>query len=448
MILTAAIILFSFLEIVNSQALWYQPEQVHLSFGDNVSEVVVTWSTINDTKESIVEYGIGGMILRAKGTSTLFVDGGPNQHSQYIHRVTLPNLTPFSRYVYHCGSNFGWSPEFWFRSLSSDEDWSPQLAIYGDMGNENAQSLARLQEETQRGLYDAILHVGDFAYDMDTDNGAVGDAFMRQIESIASYVPYMTCPGNHEERYNFSNYRERFSMPGGSESIMYSFDIGPLHIISISTEVYYFMYYGIKSLVFQYEWLEEDLIKANLPENREKRPWIVVIGHRPMYCSTTDRDDCTHYETITRVGIPFLHVFGLEKLLYDYGVDVEIWAHEHAYERLWPIYDYQVYNGSYEEPYTNPGAPVHFTTGSAGCKEGRDDFNITRPPWSAYQSRDYGYTRLKAYNKTHLYFEQISDDKQGAVIDSFWIIKDSHGPYKYSEINWGKMDGLRLKSFV
>lgn len=36
------------------------------------------------------------------------------------------------------------------------------------MGNENAQSLARLQEETQRGLYDVILHVGDFAYDMDT----------------------------------------------------------------------------------------------------------------------------------------------------------------------------------------------------------------------------------------------------------------------------------------
>lgn len=36
------------------------------------------------------------------------------------------------------------------------------------MGNENAQSLARLQEEVQRNVYDAIIHVGDFAYDMDT----------------------------------------------------------------------------------------------------------------------------------------------------------------------------------------------------------------------------------------------------------------------------------------
>lgn len=98
MILTTAIVLFPVMVIVNSQALWYQPEQVHISFGNNVSEVVVTWSTMNDTKESIVEYGIGGMILRAKGTSSLFVDGGPKQHSQYIHRVTLPNLTPFSTY--------------------------------------------------------------------------------------------------------------------------------------------------------------------------------------------------------------------------------------------------------------------------------------------------------------------------------------------------------------
>jgi hypothetical protein len=36
------------------------------------------------------------------------------------------------------------------------------------MGNVNAQSLPRLQEETLLGYYDAILHVGDFAYDMAT----------------------------------------------------------------------------------------------------------------------------------------------------------------------------------------------------------------------------------------------------------------------------------------
>jgi len=31
------------------------------------------------------------------------------------------------------------------------------------------------------------------------DNARVGDDFMNQIQSIAAYVPYMTCPGNHEQ---------------------------------------------------------------------------------------------------------------------------------------------------------------------------------------------------------------------------------------------------------
>ncbi len=82
--------------------------------------------------------------------------------------------------------------------MENRTDWSPRFAIYGDMGNENAQSLARLQQGTQDGTFDAILHVGDFGYDLDSDNGHVGDEFMRQIESVAAYVPYMTCAGNHE----------------------------------------------------------------------------------------------------------------------------------------------------------------------------------------------------------------------------------------------------------
>lgn len=32
------------------------------------------------------------------------------------------------------------------------------------------------------------------------ENAKVGDEFMRQVEPIAAYVPYMTCPGNHEQK--------------------------------------------------------------------------------------------------------------------------------------------------------------------------------------------------------------------------------------------------------
>lgn len=59
----------------------------------------------------------------------------------------------------------------------------------------------RLQINVSRNrMYDAIIHVGDFAYDMNSENALVGDQFMRQVESLAAYAPYMVCAGNHEEK--------------------------------------------------------------------------------------------------------------------------------------------------------------------------------------------------------------------------------------------------------
>lgn len=71
----------------------------------------------------------------------------------------MQNLTPQMHYVYHCGSDLGWSAEYFFNVPRTDADWAPHIAIFGDMGNENAQSLPRLQRETQGGMYDAIIHV-------------------------------------------------------------------------------------------------------------------------------------------------------------------------------------------------------------------------------------------------------------------------------------------------
>ena len=45
--------------------------------------------------------------------------------------------------------------------------------------------------------------------------------------------------------------------------------------------------------------------EANTPENRALRPWLVVYGHRPMYCSAfTDDNDCLNTADLLRVGIP------------------------------------------------------------------------------------------------------------------------------------------------
>ena len=45
-------------------------------------------------------------------------------------------------------------------TLNTGTSWSPRLAIYGDMGATNAQSLPRLINEAGAGKFDAILHIG------------------------------------------------------------------------------------------------------------------------------------------------------------------------------------------------------------------------------------------------------------------------------------------------
>lgn len=95
---------------------------------------------------------------------------------------------------------------------------------------------------------------------MSWEDGKVGDKFFRSIEPIATSIPYMSIPGNHEFYFNFTQYRNRFTMPNGADSIFYSFDIeGLAHIVGFTTEIYYSVPLNKDQLQTQYNWLVNDL---------------------------------------------------------------------------------------------------------------------------------------------------------------------------------------------
>jgi len=63
------------------------------------SLMIVTWVTLNEVNDSIVEYGQLDMFdKRAIGSVSIFQDSGSEQRREYIHRVVLRDLIPGQKY--------------------------------------------------------------------------------------------------------------------------------------------------------------------------------------------------------------------------------------------------------------------------------------------------------------------------------------------------------------
>ncbi|XP_018644223.1 acid phosphatase-related [Schistosoma mansoni] len=418
------------------------PEQVHIALGEQPSTISITWVTQENTESSTVLYGTKLLNMKSTGYVKEFIDGGREQRKMYVHRVILSDLIAGTIYYYKCGSLDGWSDVLNFRALPSHPYWSPKLAVYGDMGATDAPSLPELIHQVKDlNSYDMVLHVGDFAYNMDTNTNNNLCNMSHYSQTYWDYIPNKLTTSYHKIENNICT---RFGQ-------VWLFNVGPAHIVAFSSELYYFLFYGWKTLVMQYDWLYKDLLEANKPENRKNHPWIIVIGHRPMYCSNNfDPMHCDFENNIVRTGFDIspnhhkrVYLMGLENLFYQYGVDLIIAGHEHSYERFWPVYNRTVCNSTTSEnPYENPDAPVHIVSGAAGSDEGKDTFIYGGKPWSAFRTTDFGYTRMTIRNVTHLEIEQISveNERKGQVIDSFTIIKDKHGPGLYTCHNKDSFD--------
>jgi len=386
------------------------PQQIHLSYGNELNTVFVTWNTNYPSKGSVQFKPLNSSQVRSiKSTQTKFVDGGLLKRTEYIHRAELSNLEYGQNYTYQINSStidnseVCQSQKYSFRIPKQNK--VPNFILYGDMGFENNEVSSAVFKEISNYDFDAILHVGDFAYDFDTNNALMGDSFMNQIQPIAANIQYMATPGNHESSYNFSNYINRMTTPGNAEGLWYTWDFYPFHFVSYSTEVYWFQKELIQK---QYDWLDKTLSSFN------DDWWVVTLGHRPYYCdSGDDEDDCLKTNSILRNA--------LEEMWFKYKVDLSVEAHEHYYERMYPVYN----NTLISKSYNNSSVPIHIITGNAGGPEDLDLFSKDPKPWSALRVEHYGYSKLRGYNTTHIYWEHVAKiNNTFEVADSLWITKD------------------------
>ena len=438
------------------------PRGIHLGLTSDADAVTISWHTEQATLVTAARMTAAdndAQQLDCDGTQAEF-EASPTR-STWLHTVTCTGLVPGAEYEYRVSggnskapSDSSWSPAYRFRA-PSNASASAQLLAFCDAGVVDGQRSAALDaalaDSSSRlagggGAFDAVLHCGDFAYDMHDQDGRLGEQFLENLEPLIASVPYLTAPGNHEVHGNMSHYKAHFT-----EQLFWSRDIGPVHLVSYNTEVFFWpQYYGADNAAQQHSWLDADLAAADA--NRAAVPWIVVSGHRPMYCTWPDRNGvCDGEHEASRQGLMSTcspldgHLctkrrgapsnLSVEALLHKHGVDVAIFGHIHIYSRSWPVYDEHVLASGGLDAYTDPPATVHMVTGAGGNREMKTGSRV--PPhgqggsYTAFQSgyapadgqsADYSYSRVTVHNATTLEWEQVSGTF-GGVIDHFFITR-------------------------
>ncbi|CEO96390.1 hypothetical protein PBRA_005061 [Plasmodiophora brassicae] len=335
------------------------PMSPRLSLTDrSPAELRLSWSSKNTSDARVELRSVdrnGSLPFRWSGTATTTtyavgdLCGPPASTTGWrdpgaIHYAILQGLSPSTTYMYRFGSaTTGWSEE---RPLRTPPEPSPtssvRIAVFGDMGAADPDGAASAHSEAMSARtvgvlashlddIDLVLHIGDLAYARGYQS--IWDAFMYQISPIAGRIPYQTAVGNHEldgliDRRTPAGrddsggecgvpYKKRFPTPTSSRAFWYGFRIGPVHVIVLSTE------HALAPGWPQRQFLMDEI--ANRVDRRVT-PWLVVVGHRPVYEDSTTEPD---------VDVKFMGSFrdDLEPLLRIARVDMAFWGHDHAYYR-------------------------------------------------------------------------------------------------------------------
>ncbi|POM64392.1 Calcineurin-like phosphoesterase [Phytophthora palmivora] len=441
----------------------FYPQQIHLAFAGKKAgtAMTVSWATFEDVPDSSVWVGESEDTLELVDTPVSSVSYySDKEYNLFHHHALVTGLTPRTKYFYKVGSRgddkFTSDISTFMTARPATDESTFNALIYGDLGDgENSvATIANINKLTSKDI-DLVYHLGDISYaddDFYRPNQAAGffyeevyNKWMNSLMPLMSRVPYMVLVGNHEAEChspicniskkkkmalgNYTAYNTRFKMPyeesGGTLNMWYSFNHGPIHFTSLSSETDYpgsptnrMTPVSPQNGNFgdQLAWIEADLKKADA--NRANVPWIFVGLHRPLYSVLNSENDVPNKQT-ARIQEAF------EKLLLKYKVDVVLAGHKHYYERDFPVAknkavmdgvsdDYKVYD--------NPQAPVHILTGGAGQVEG-----MSRPPshtasWNAVSDYEhFGYSMLEA-NRTALVWRYVLSSDQ-SVQDEFVMYK-------------------------
>lgn len=330
------------------------PDQITLNYYDNKAEdVACTWHIYKTGSTQVLQYMekpssgaydfSNAKEVTAKQTkySTLgmeydiftntFVFASPAKLTEYCEQAVMDDLKPATTYCYRVGDK---SKGIWsdVGTFTTQDPTSNKFSFVNITDTQvSSQSATDIYKYTNNALSgsltidsspDFILHNGDIVQ---------RSQWLHQWRNYLNgskqyYMNYPVAPvtGNHDSTYDtageyelikhfFIDYPE--SNDATNYGIYYSFDYANAHFIILNTDNFDHSNGAIDET--QLKWLENDL-KANTKQ------WTIVAMHRPMVCVRDKIDPVPSRDQL-------LNLFN------EYGVDLVIQGHEHAYEHTYPI---------------------------------------------------------------------------------------------------------------
>ena len=240
------------------------------------------------------------------------------------------------------------------------------------------------------------LALGDFSYE------STADCWLNIVDPIDHKMKIAI--GNHDDTSSslLNQYMNHF----GLSKQFYSFDYQNVHFVVMSTELM------LAAGTEQYNFVNNDLSKASEDPNID---WIVVLYHKLAYTSPS----------VVHSGSALLR--DTYHPLFDrYGVDVVLQAHNHNYERSYPIKHNSnnpsspIITDPNSNNYNDPQGQIFATVGTGGIS--RYSFPEKAPYMVYQQSSYYGFLNIDIIEGgTKLTAKFTSND--GIVRDQFSIGK-------------------------
>ncbi len=281
-------------------------------------------------------------------------------------------------------------PQYTYSSLFN-------IAAVGDWAcNDNSQNTLKNIVSKKPEL---IIALGDLSYQRTAE---CWFDIISPVDNITRIVR-----GDHDNDFRMSQYMQHFNM----SKEFYSFNNGNIHFLIMSTEIPYEL--GSE----QYEFVKSDLENASTNSTID---WIITAYHQPAYISQNDCKGCSPRVTLRELYHP----------LFDkYNVDLVLQAHNHNYERSYPI----LYNSkdsenplivnsnknSYNYDIDNSHGVIFATVGTGGGE--LNNFEV-KVPYVVTQHQGFGFLNIELTNNgTRLNSTFYAND--GTLPDHFTIDK-------------------------